>query len=332
MRKKVSIGTLLLISLLVSLITYSVPKYFAKQMQKEATPATPLCKTEMDQIRLNNYKYAKPLVLANINDENPSLLSLRSSIEQYITKTKAEGMVDDLSVYFRRLNDGSWFCLNPDEAYNPASMSKVIFLISYLKDAEINPGILNKKIYFERHFSEVYNQNIKDFELKQKTYYTVRELLNIMITYSDNDATVLLIQNLNEKTYEKVFADFHIPLPPRVGEYAITVSDFSKFFRALYNATYIRPDLSELGLEILTHSTYSKGLRRGVDSSVEIAHKFGERIIDANVQLHEFGIVFTDGEPYLIGVMTKGKSLQDLSEVIAGISKIAFTDYHRANG
>ena len=206
-------------------------------------------------------------------------------------------------------------------------MSKVIFLISYLKESETNPTLLDKKIYFEKHFSEGYQQNIKDFELKQKSYYTVRELLTYMIKYSDNDATALLIQNLNTGIYKKIFSDFKVNSPPETGEYEITSYDFSKFFRALFNATYIRPDLSEYGLKLLTSCSYKDGIVRGLGPGVDVAHKFGERVLGDKAQLHEFGIVYCEGEPYMLGVMTKGRSLQDLSKVISDISRIVSSEY-----
>jgi beta-lactamase class A len=282
----------------------------------------------MSQIRLNNYKYVKPLLLSDISSESSTFINLRSNIEQYIQGAKAKNQIQDISVYFRRLNDGSWFCINESASFNPASMSKIIFLITYLKEAESNPQLLNKKIFFEKHFSSVYTANIKDFVLKEKTTYTIKNLLSYMIKYSDNDATELIIQNLNRKIYLNLFTDLKIPTPPEFGEYEINTEDYSKFFRTLYNSTYISPDLSEFGLQLLTQSTFKDGLVKGIDPSLEISHKFGERVLENNAQLHEFGIVFAGNEPYLIGVMTKGKSLQELSTVISEISRLTFSGYH----
>ena len=148
-----------------------------------------------------------------------------------------------------------------------------------------------------------------------------------MIKYSDNDATILLNLNINKRIYQQVFVDLKMATPPDAGEYFVTAADFSKFFRVLYNGTYVRPEYSEFGLELLTHSTYNDGLRKGVDSSVTIAHKFGERIDGNKTQFHEFGIVYLKEDPYLIGVMTTGSSLTQLSEIVAEISRITYTEY-----
>ena len=63
-----------------------------------------------------------------------------------------------------------------------------------------------------------------------------------------------------------------------------------------------------------------------------MVHKFGERIFGSKAQLHEFGIVFYKKNPYLIGVMTKGNSLTQLSTILGDISKIAFDEYKMQNG
>jgi hypothetical protein len=148
-----------------------------------------------------------------------------------------------------------------------------------------------------------------------------------MIQYSDNDATIVLRENMNMSTYFQVYKDLNLEAPPDFGEYFITSSDYSKFFRVLYNATYIRPDLSEFGMKLLTLSTYKNGLLTGVDPAIKVAHKFGERVIGTKSQLHEFGIVFFKGDPYLIGIMTMGSSLNLLPGIISDISKIAFDEY-----
>lgn len=327
MKKKVPLIALIISCLFASAATYIITISNEKRPQELHINTNPTCSASMDQIRLNYYKFTKPLILANVNEESSSLTNIRSKVEQYISLAKSNGVVEDVSVYFRRMNDGAWFNINPEGKFNPASMSKLFFLITFLKEAEGNPSVMNKKLYFEKHYSEAYPQNIKDFELKPKNSYSVRDLLTYMIKYSDNDATVLLTQNMNVNIYKKLFSDFNVPLPADVGEYFITSYDYSKFLRSLYNATYINAELSEFGLSLLTQGSFQDGIKKGLNPDIEVAHKFGERILGLNAQLHEFGIVYFQGEPYMLGVMTKGKSLTDLSKIVADISRIAYSEY-----
>ncbi len=286
-----------------------------------------VCPASMDQIRLKNYEFTHPLILTDVNEESESLNGLQTKISSYINELKTNQKVDQVSVYIRQLNNGARFSINSNETYNPASLIKVAYLITYMKMAENNRVLLSKKLFFSKHYSQANIQNIKDFELKENAYYTIEQLLTAMIMHSDNDATTLLGEAMNMDIFNGLFRDLNIPIPNPVTEYYITVADYCKFFRILYSSTYTRPEFSEYALKLLTYSTFSDGIKKGIDSKTIVAHKFGERIIGNKTQLHEIGIVFNGNTPYLIGVMTKGNSLIQQGEVIAEISRIAFDDF-----
>ena len=54
-----------------------------------------------------------------------------------------------MGVYVRNLNNGPWFGINENEAYSPASLMKVPVLMTYLRWAEIEPNLLNKKLFLD---------------------------------------------------------------------------------------------------------------------------------------------------------------------------------------
>lgn len=326
LKKRVSFLTLVIAVLIAGAAAYASSVLIGKK-QKVNIPSGPNCTETMEQIRIKSYEFVHPLLLTDINEESGSLSPIRGKLDNFISTLKNARQVDEVSVYFRKLDDGSWFAINPNQSYNPASMSKIIYVLVYLKEAESNPSVLNKKIFFAKHFEGGNTPNIVDFKLPENAYYSVRDLLTYCIKYSDNDATLLLSQNMNVHIYEQLFNDLHISSPDPYKEYYITPIDYSKFFRVLYNATYIRPELSEYGLKLLTLSTYANGLKRGIEPNVVVAHKFGERIIGNKAQLHEFGIVFIDDNPYLLGVMTSGASLPQLADIVAEISRIVYVDY-----
>jgi len=330
MNKKVSILTTLIACVLVFAASYAIPK-LSKPKPVSSADSTATMTTDnnasLDQIRLKHYEYIQPLLMTNSIAESNSMQGLRNRLETYIGQVKSNQIVEDVSVYVRKMENGEWFCINPGQTYNPASMIKIIYIMTYLKEAEYNPGVLNKRVYFSTHFKEGNQQNIKNFTLRENSYYTVKDLMSYMIEYSDNDATLLLAQNMNVALYSRVFTDLDLPSPPSVGEYFISPVDYSKFFRVLYSASYLRPDLSEAALELLTKSTFKDGICAGIDPNVKIAHKFGERIIGTSAQLHEFGIVFLKNEPYMIGVMSKGNSLNELTDILAQISRITYNEF-----
>ncbi|MCX6291447.1 MAG: class A beta-lactamase-related serine hydrolase [Bacteroidetes bacterium] len=294
------------------------------------------CTYRMNQLRLMDFKLTHPLLLSDLPSENPELNSVKEKINQVISAGKTSGILTGASVYFRNLNDGSWFEINGSNVFNPASLMKVPLMISILRQSITNPSFLDKKIFFEKHFPGNYDQNIKDFRLQENKYYSIRELLKFMISYSDNDAMSLIVQNIDENVYNKLFSDLGIQAPPPLFstkgvEYFMNIMNYSKFFRILYNSAYLSDDYSEFGLELLTKSTYKDGFLKKINPGIQVAHKFGERILNTERQLHEVGIFYSGNKPYLLGVMTSGKDLGQLSNVLGDISEVVFTETNKTN-
>ena len=289
---------------------------------------TPDCAAKINRIRLTGFKFINPTILSEFENESEALMGIKNHVISLINESYGSQKASNVSVYFRSLKDGSWFSVNGSQVYNPASLAKVIYLITYMKEASIYPEIMAKKIYFAKHFTEVNQQNIVTFRLKENQDYTVRDLLYFMMAYSDNDAATLLIENVNQAVFQSVFQDLKVPAPPTTnGEYFIDVAEMSKFFRVIYNSHYLGPRWSEYALELMTHCDYREGLMRGLEPGISFAHKFGERVIGNTSQLHEFGIVYLNDNPYLIGVMSSGNDLRELSDILKEISAMVYQEY-----
>lgn len=330
--KKVPFYSLLLVISGLVVVFYVFQSCCVSPVRNTAITSPADCATQMDMMRIKGSSLVHPLVMADIAEESRLLAPLKQQIEQSINDAKSAQKASDISVYFRRLNDGAWFAVNPNQSYNPASLIKVAFLVTFLKEAETSPGLLERKVHFDRR-NPASQQNIKNPPLRENQDYSIRMLLDYMIRFSDNDATELLQTRLNHSIFNQVFTDLGIPVPDFTKEYFITPVDMSKFFRALYNGTYLSKQGSEFALTLLTRSTYSNGILAGIsDPGTVVAHKFGERIIGNTAELHEFGIVYAGSEPYLIGIMTSGSNLQSLAEVLQTISRISYQQYRASFG
>ncbi len=293
-------------------------------VQKTDPVAESGCPVSMDQIREKHSPFVRPLLLADVISQDQSMSTLKSQLENYIREKVNSGVFQIASVYIRKLDDGSYITINENELFNPASLMKMAYLISYLKEEELKPGLLQKKVFFAKHFVEGNAQNIVSFALKENNQYSLMELLQAMIIYSDNDATALLMQNLNMAIFNSLFSDLKLPAPPIAGEYFIGTTDYAKFFRVLYNSTYLKESSSEFAIQLLLKSTFKEGICSGIDPGVPVAHKFGERVLNNISQLHEFGIVYLNNAPYLIGIMTKGGNLAPLKQSVGEMSGIVF--------
>jgi beta-lactamase class A len=280
--------------------------------------------SRMDMIDEGRSMYVRPLILSDVPVEDRSMSALKAELQAYVNQRMADRSVQVASVYVRRLNDGARISINENELFNPASMMKMAYMIAYLKEEDLKPGSLQRKLFFDRHYTAGNNQNIVSFKLKENSYYSIEELLTAMIVYSDNDATTVLMKHLNNKIFTKLFGDLRLPPPPTQGEYFIGVADYSRLFRVLYRASYLSPATSEYAIRLLLKSNFNEGIRSALDPGTEVASKFGERVLSNIAQLHEFGIVYYHNNPYLIGVMTKGNNLEPLKKTIGDISGIVY--------
>lgn len=284
------------------------------------------------QIRLEDYRYIQPLLECSGGDHpravHPDLLPLKSAVLRTVDSHIGDGSARTIAVYFRDLRSGSWFGVNDQVPFTPASLMKVPLMMAVLKHAELDSGLLRKKL---RHTGE----NTRRFQgvppektLRPGAWYTVDDLLYRMIAYSDNDAALLLADHFGTGVLDKTLKDLSVPVGGGKTGMLVTVRDFTAFFRVLFNASYLSHTLSERALDYLARSGFDDGIRGGVPADTPVASKFGEYSA-GSYQLHEFGIIYYPGHPYLLGIVTKDGSQESLSHVMREISQAVFREIDR---
>lgn len=282
-------------------------------------------------IRQNDTGLIRPILLVESSTEEGLLVPTKIKIIEYIAQKKKEGVLNSASVYLNNLNTVNAITINPDELYDPASLMKVPMMLLYLSHARGHPDFLKTKIAYTKQLQGSVYATIKSKTITVGQTYTIDELLRYMIEYSDNEAFWLLAQNISNAEFVQLCKDFQIPErsekksdEAKEGNFVANVNSVSRFFRVLFNASYVGRTSSQYALGLLTQSDFKDGILKGVDPKLRVAHKFGERGDDRESQLHEFGIVYLPGNPYLLGVMTRGADKAKLAEVISDISKIAY--------
>lgn len=293
--------------------------------------------------RPGNFKFINPILGCEIAPKEAftELRPIRETIARSIERAVRDGRAAGASVYLRLLNSGRWTGVEEEDRYAPASLQKVIVMIGYLKAAQDNPTILSEKITYRAPTpGGAPEEGSVATALEAGTTYTVDELIRRMIVYSSNDALNLLLDHLTETTLpyvRDVYSDLNITFPERITNDALDFMSpkaYSLAFRVLYGSTYLSNEASERALELLSKTTFTEGLRVGVPPQILVAHKFGARTVqDANGQpikeLHDCGIVYYPGHPYLLCVMTRGATFGDLAAVIADFSRDAYEGVDR---
>lgn len=284
-------------------------------------------------IRYNSSRhgaYTRPLLMADSPSESVDLLDLKSNIIEAINASSATGGVSSASVYFRDLNSGRWISINGNEQYSMASIMKLVTMIYHLNVDEVRPGWLSQKILVEKNLTGDNIQTQEGPALVLGKEYTVKELINYMIKYSNNNATAHLNSFIEYNVYKLFFSDIGLPLPdPKASDYTLTSEQCSRFLRLLYNSSVLTNKNSEYALSLLTESIYIGGLLRNIaEKDIKVAHKFGERFYPEANQMHETAIFYTNEHPYLITVLTNGKDTAQEATLIGKIGAIAF-DYSK---
>jgi beta-lactamase class A len=257
--------------------------------------------------------------------------SLRNAMISYLAIERSMGQATDVSVYFRDLEDGPVFGIDENADFAPASLLKLPLALVYLTQAENDHSILDEQASVAKpswSFSEYYppSQTIDPTQP-----HTIRDLLARMLTYSDNNAYGVLQTHLYDNGQQNLIQQTFLELgfidPNNITDEVMSVRQYAGIFRALYNVSYLNADLSNEVLGWLTESDFNQGLRDGVPRAIPIAHKFGERFTDDGVkQLHDCGIVFYPGNPYLLCIMTRGTDFDALSAVIRHVSQMTYQE------
>ena len=282
------------------------------------------------------YKFIHPLLAVGRPDiSTPSSIyaSLAKSVNTYIADEKSSGAITEASVYY--INYGTEksgsFAITESAAYQPASLLKVVIMVAYLKLSDTDPSVLRKPLVYTQATAEQEAAVPYDdpSTLTVGETYSTEALVEKMIIDSDNGAMNVLLANMNPAYLNDVYTELGMHGPGDDFSYTISTKDYALFFRILYNGTYITSESSEKALSLLSKATFKDGLVAGVPSGTVVAHKFGEHVngtgnqIDS-IELHDCGLVYPSNGPYLLCVMTKGKSLDSLKGFISTVSKMAY--------
>lgn len=279
--------------------------------------------------RQNGYNLIRPLLLVRPANESKELAPLKAKLTELLVDDIKSGTLITGSVHLMSFTKGEWTAVNPSGPFEMGTMVNVPLLITYLYEAETNPQVMNKKIYFEEK-DRVSQQAYGVQGIQSEHFYSVKDLLKSMIAGSDKNATRLLYDNVNEKLFKKTFSLLDMPEPNlKEKNYKINAKTFSRFLTVLYDATYLSRSGSENALKMLSQCGFKDGIMKGLPQSVKAAHKFGEwEDTKHNTHgLHETAIVYLNDGPYLLTIMTNGTDPKVQAEEISKISKLVYDTF-----
>lgn len=253
-------------------------------------------------------------------------------LKEEVEKHSKKPGIRNIAVYFRHLQGGMWTGINTNDQFIPASLLKVPLMIAAFKQLEVDPSFTTKKFQFSENVPPAFPNRIPGSKaLVRGQSYTIEELIEYMIVYSDNDAATIIKGSIKPEILDHTFKDLGVKsVFDEQGTYGISAKNYGSFLRILYNATYLNRYHSAKALEIMTRVEYKNALVKGInDSTITIAHKFGERESEQGKQLHDCGIVYTNSAvgDYLICIMVKGgNDYEPMERIIQDISRYVYEE------
>ncbi len=165
------------------------------------------------------------------------------------------------------------------------------------------------------------------------TTLTVEQLIELMVTESDNTAANLLMglvgvddlnrfferEGLKNTSLSRRMMDFS-NRKQGVENYT-TAEDMALLLKRLYGFQVVSPAVSKKCLELLMRTTLNDRIPAQLPPQIVVAHKTG---LERGV-CHDSGIVFTESGNYLICVLTKTKGpSRPAKKFIARLSALAY--------
>ena len=321
-----------LIQVIFGILLFFGGVFLGKHLFKQPAKAALSQSDSVSSIREGNGKYTNPLLECDQSQgEFVELKPFNSKIDAEVSSLEKDPEISLVSLYFRDLNNGPWFGVNLSATFSPASLLKVPLAIAYYKLNEQTPGYINKTIKYngpQSDWPNIVQTIVPQQVLKIGEAYSIEDLIDRMLVYSDNQAYFLLYSNISQDDLQKVYDDFDLKLngPGPQDDSTVNVKGYSTFFRILFNASYLNQTDSEKVLSDLASSDFTSALSAGVPDGTQVAHKFGEREIEGSStdQIHDCGIVYYPGHPYLLCVMTQGS---DINKQIGAIKQISSEVY-----
>lgn len=263
---------------------------------------------------------------SEVSDE--ILYKLKKALQKQIDTAEAAHQITTASIYFRDLSNGPWLGINESEEFFPASLLKIPLAMSFFMRAEDEPSIFTKQLTVatstrDERIAQPFEP--KD-ELEVGKQYTVRDLIDVMLKESSNEAATMLADVAGREQIRDVYLNLGLKEPTFGADYKIDAHHYASFFRVLYNASYLDRNDSETVLHVLTQTSFDKGIVAGVPSGVTVSHKFGTRDLteEGKVQLHDCGIVYAAYKPYILCVMTQGTDYAKLADFVQSISSTTY--------
>lgn len=272
---------------------------------------------------------AKRLFTEDPNDILINFMELRLALQEYVAKSP-----EKIGLYFEYLPTGVSINIGANDEFFRASLVKLPVVMRTYKLVEEKRVSLDDVLTVETKQLDADFGNL--WKRGSGTKLTIRELIALILTQSDNTAFNVLYERINvqllkdfpdgDQTVDEVYDYLDIPRNMEGVTPMITPKNFSSMLKSLYFSAYLNYENSNTILTTMTGSHSEKWATASIPAHVPVANKIGVYNADPKtLQVHaDCGIIYYPKRQYLLCVMVNSA---DTEKSVNHLKKISKTTY-----
>lgn len=246
--------------------------------------------------------------------------SLKLELDKIIENSK-----EKIALLIKNIDDNQimYNCNNNIKTIS-ASLIKIPIMLSVFEKIKNNEISFDTKIY-------VKNDNILDDteEFKnEEDFYTIEELVNWMITISDNTSTNILIDylsfeyinnyifnklQLSNTILERKMLDYN-KIREGYNNYT-NQNDMLKIFEMIYKNKILNKELCNKAIKILSEQKINNQIPRYFNKKIWFAHKTGA----LDYLNHDVGIININNKIYYVGISIYDSDKKESNRQLSGL-------------
>lgn len=218
--------------------------------------------------------------------------------------------------------------INSDQSYEAASLYKLYLMAAVFEavnkgEMSLDTEISAKLSHLEAVLGSV-DYGYQHLSSSEVATYTVSECLDRVARISDNYAAIMLAEKVGWDSLQAVAEGVGAKNTSIKTPISTSAEDVGLLLEGIYKGEIASFESSEQIIDLLTKAQINDRIPAKLPEGMKIAHKTGELSQVRN----DAGIVFLEGNPYLIVMMTKNLEGEDEGiENLAEVSKIVY-DYY----
>lgn len=258
---------------------------------------------------------------------------LEHSLQEYVNSIVQDGA--EVAIYIKDLSTGYEIKINSDKKMPSASLVKIPIMAAVYYLVDKGKLSLDEKLVYKKKYRCGGSGVIK--KMPYGTKFTIKELVELMITISDNVATHMLIERIGLKNLNEIFKELGLKdtninrfvmdlfLKNKGVENYTTAEDIGLLLEKVYRGSLVSKKACIEMLSIMLKQRICDRIPKKLPLQIAVAHKTG---LMKDV-CHDVGIVYTNNGDFVICVLTQNIKHSLAKEFIADVAYETYCLYDK---